>query len=450
MISLRVRAIPQSTSRPFPKEIFLLGEFKALLNGLVRQLGIATRFKPRLYTYADFVMVKLYALAKGVSIHTAAETLNRFCILHFRNKIHLTPKEYCDNIRHRRLVPHQTDVDKFFRRLSEREVQNLFGNLNMALCRKIMQFLKHGQTWRFLVDNTTYPYYGAKTPPFDIGTIRHQGTRVCRMFQGHSLHGCDITLFYDFYLLRKGQYRSKSIPHSISWLKWNSIKVSYALMDREFYRAALIKQLKMSHIPVIIPAKKYPRVMRVLKAYLLRQGPMVSPYSFSQTPRGNPWPRMVQVHLVVVGHNDQGAWKIREAFWNRTLTFDEALRQLAVFFTTTEPWQNHRRWSKWLTRTYKKRWNQETGFRMLNAIHPNFRNRYPNVQLAQLHLRGMIYNCWQVYRKQGLKFKWKYHEVTLDSYKMRLSGMIEEEMVQNVMYNLKYLQKRKRRLYFGS
>ena len=97
----RSRSIPTSKTLPFPKDIFLLGEFKSLVNSLVTRLEIAKRFKPRLYSYADFVFVKLYALTTSIPIEKASERLNMWMMLQYFNKSKLKPKNFRDGIRKR-------------------------------------------------------------------------------------------------------------------------------------------------------------------------------------------------------------------------------------------------------------------------------------------------------------------------------------------------------------
>ncbi|WP_457559531.1 hypothetical protein [Candidatus Harpocratesius sp.] len=48
------------------------------------------------------------------------------------------------------------------------------------------------------------------------------------------------------------------------------------------------------------------------------------------------------------------------------------MNEIEGFFTTLKPRINLARWSRWLSRTYKKRWFEKTGFRMLNSIHESF------------------------------------------------------------------------------
>jgi len=122
---------------------------------------------------------------------------------------------------------------------------------------------------------------------------------------------------------------------------------------------------------------------------------------------------------VVIGHDDQHAWKIRDLFWKGKIGYDDAIHQLAAFFTTLKPWKNKRSWARWLTRTYKIRWNHETGFRSLNKVHEQFRYRNPIVQLAELYLRALIHNGWQLYRNQLLKHSIHHRELTLFWYTAR-------------------------------
>jgi len=448
MFSNYSRAVRRPSVRSFLNQIVHFQDFKPLVNRLIERIPLARRFRPRLYTYADYVLVKLYALLTKKSTDWASETLNKAFRNYFAEKYHLHLKQYADHSRHRRLIPHQTEVDKFFRRFTEKEVLSVFGNLLTALNRQAQSRYIGGTSMRLIVDNTEYGYYGKPTPPFDIGTTRMQGTKVCRMFQGHAIHGCGMTLFTDFKLLRKSVYRARDIPSTGKWLKFCGYNISYALMDREFYRAALIKDLKTDHIPVIIPAKKYRGVKRMITDFLLGVGPLVQQYHFAQSTSQYAWQKSVHVSLVVVGHKDLSAMEIRNRFRQHRLSFDEALRKLSAFFTTLPRWRNINRWTRFLTKAYKKRWNEETGFRELNVIHRQFRYRSPVVQLAELYLRALIYNGWQIWRKERKSAQFKNVDRSLDVFSERLTGMIEQEINSSVSYNIRSLQKSRRDRYF--
>lgn len=441
--------IPQSAIPAFPKEIFLLGEFKDFVNRLVARSGIALKFRPRLYSYADYVFVKLYALVSKQSTTAASESLKKYFSLQYRDKFHVHLKPFGDGKRHRRLVPHQTDVDKFFRRLSEKDVHFIFGNVLCALNRKIRDLTIGGSKMRLLVDNTEYPYYGIPQPPFEMGTHKQKGTQKARMFQAMALQGCGVTLFSEFRLLRYKQYRAKHIGIASEWLKWQGFKLNYLLMDREFYRVSLVKELKTRGWGVIIPVKKYFRVRMAMKAFLLGLRNLVAPYFFVQTQKTKPWPSSVHVSLALIGHNGESALKIRDDFRRGIINFDEAMNKLSGFITTLRPRKNTARWCRWLVVTYKKRWLEETAFRMINEIHSSFRNGLPVVQLAQLYLRGIIYNNWQLVLKYGVQAKVPRWQLSLGMYQQHVCRHLEKMMADSIKENVKYMQKKRREVYFS-
>jgi hypothetical protein len=312
MSSITGTAIPQSSLPTFPKDLFLRGEFKSFVNKLVGQAEIARIFRPRLYTYYDFVLVKLYAMVTKQSVDYASDHLNQWLARHYRHRYKLHLKKYRDGLRKRRLVPHQTDVDKFFRRLSEKDVHFIFGNILNRLNQEIRRSAIGSSKLRLLVDNTEYPYFGKLRPPFEVGTHKQQGTRKARLFQGMGLHGCGMMLFSEFRLLRYKQYRAKHIGISAKWLKFQGFNLSYALMDREFYRASLIKELKDQQLPVLLPSKKFLRVRKTFEQFLRGKGGISSKYLFSQTQKTRPWPSSVHVHLVLTAHRNQSALQIRD------------------------------------------------------------------------------------------------------------------------------------------
>ncbi|WP_457557355.1 hypothetical protein [Candidatus Harpocratesius sp.] len=181
---------------------------------------------------------------------------------------------------------------------------------------------------RLLIDNTEYPYYGKFQPPFEVGTHKQLGTRKARLFQGFALQGCGITLFSEFRLLRYKQYRSKRIGVGAKWLKFQGFNLSYALMDREFYRAALVKELKSQNLPVLMPAKRFNSVKRVFSDFLLGKRPIFDKYLFSQKTGTKPWLSSVHMQLVLIAHKNQSALEIRQKLLQNKINFNQAMEEL--------------------------------------------------------------------------------------------------------------------------
>jgi hypothetical protein len=432
----------------FSIEIFLLKEFKDILNEYINRTDLSKRFKPRLYQYADFVIVKLYAMVCDRSTEWAAEYLNSALSTLIEKKSLLKIKIFRDNKRKRRMVPHQTDVDKFFRLFSSKEVQFVFGNILTHLNLIIKKQEIGGANLVFIADNTKYPYYGLDRTQFELGYHDLPGTDVCRMFQGHMLHGCGISLFTDFHPIQFNVYRGISLRSSVMWLKFCKFNIKYACLDREFYRAAIMKDLKNQHIPTIMPAKKFGRVRTAFKKYLCYSRPISDKYLFSQGGSQYPFQKSALVNLALIGHDDQTAFDIREEMWSGKLSMDEAQKKLAGFFTTMDEWQNVNAWCRWLTRAYKKRWNIETGFSKLNQIHESYRNRYPCVQLAQLYLRAIIYNNWQYFSKVAKRLKMKNSARCLKIYQEKLSPKLGGILYRNSIDRVNNYLKKKKKVIF--
>lgn len=424
MISSLCAAIPQSDVSSSPNYIFVLDEIKLLVQGLIEHTGIAKRFKPRLYNYSDFILPVLYSLSTTLSLEQACEELNNSFINRIKQIYGKEPKIFSDGIRKRRLIPHQTKVDQFLRRLTEEEVQFIFGNLIAAVNERIRKLEINSSKVKFIADNTKYPYYGNYKTDTEITQPKLPGTKVCRMFQGHSIYGCKLHLFTQFNIIRKDVYRSKDIPASVSWLKFSGYKISYSLVDREFYRVTLIRELRKLLIPVIMPCKKYPKVVNEMEDFIRYKRKLVNIYLFTQTSKQYPKQKSVNVFLPLIGHNNQTAEEIRDKYYSTKLKMDEILKEMAGFFTTLVPWKNVRAYIRFLVRTYKQRWNIETAFRCLNSTHYSYRNRNPVKSLAQIYMKALIYNNWQFWRKRTIKECVSYSEGAQQLFLRRLSDII--------------------------
>lgn len=432
---------------PFPMNLFFDEEFKLCIEQAVSTTKLPQRFTPRIYSYADFIFPKLYAEAHDQSVEIVTEDLNERFKKWLEKHHHIKLKIFADGKRHRRAIPHQTEVDKFFRRLTEKEIQQIFGQVLMEINKRIKKKVMGGAKVRFYADNTQYPYYGNDRTSFEIKGHDLPGTKYCRMIQGHQLYSCGISLFTDFFLLQHKKYRGANLRSSVSWIKFNGFNIAYACLDREFYRVSVFRDLKHEKVMTIEPAKKYGRVRNEFKKYLFKQRPISTPYLFTQTAKQYPMQSSTHVNLVLVGHDDEPARDIREKMWQGTLTFDEAMSKMAGFFTTLLPWKNPNAWARWLTSGYKGRWNIETGTCKLNAVHESFRYRFPMQKLCDEYLRAIIYNHWQFNMKWGEKINLKSSRYSLKEYKIYFSKFCRKSIYSITYKRIKNDLKNGRNVY---
>lgn len=125
------------------------------------------------------------------------------------------PQKFTDNLRERRYIPHQTEIDKYFRRLIEKEVKILFGSILDRINEYIYRYIAKDRSWTIIADNTKYPYYGTIDSNKHMRAPYLPGTKYAWFFQGIFVISKDIHLFTDFHSLTKGVYRCKDIPDNI-------------------------------------------------------------------------------------------------------------------------------------------------------------------------------------------------------------------------------------------
>ena len=409
-----------------PNDLVLLWEFKDYLDEMCARTDIARRFRPRRYRLSDFIAVRFYALLGGFSTHHAAETLNAAFSARLAGEGKFRPRGFQDGARRRRVVPHQTDVDKFFRRLSERDVSTIFGGVLDAWVQEITKRLGKRRAWKFIADNTKYPYYGKRNPAKHIKAPHLPGTKHAWMFQGNSVASGGIHLFVDFHSLTRGVYRCKDIPGTLRWLDWSGIAASAVLVDREFYRAALVHDLTAQGIPMLMPTKKHPWTIRRMTQYLHGTAGVVSGNVFTQSFKQYPNQSAAFVRLVLIGHDDKASWEVREQYAQGTLSFDEAINKLAGFYTTLSPWKNQDAWARYLARLYKRRWSVETGFRELNSLHPHLRCRTHVQKWADLFMRGWAYDLWQFWAYNHARRGYLPGNRTRQIFQVEAAGVVRE------------------------
>jgi len=411
----------------FSANPLILGEeFKSLVNGLVMKTELPKRFRPRLYEYSDYIIPKIFRDSTDMDMHHAANELNESAWDAYQQVHHMERPAFRDGRRRRRLVPHQTEIDKFYRHLSESEVKMIFGGILDYLVQKIMKEVCAWRNWVAIVDNTKKPFYGKRDPLKHMGSHNLPGTNVAWFFQGISIQSEQIHLFIDFHSLTKGIYRALHVDTSVAWAKWLGLDISEMLMDREFYRAGLVSDLANIGIPSLLPTKKYPWVRHHMSQYLLGKGDFVVGNIFAQTAKLYPYQQMAFVRMVIIGSDNATAWEIRERFRKGVLSYHEAMKELHGFFTNMRPWKNKKSWARYLVRTYKRRWNIETGIRTLNDVHKTCRERIFTAKLADLYIRGFIYDNWQAWRLIQIRNHIYARDYTLAEYKKVISGELEQ------------------------
>lgn len=437
MIECKISSKRHSEFSSFPLDLLLFGEFKSSLEFIIKYLNLDEIYKPKVHSHLIFLLVKLYAEVTDESIEQASQCLNDRCKQILNQSEDFKELIYKDGKRKRRYIPHQTEIDDYFSRLTERNVKMLFGGLLDRINQYIFKYIAKDRSWSGIVDNKKDPYYGNMDPTKHIKSPHLPGTKVAWFFQGISVVSKNIHLYTDFDSITKGVYRCLKIPENVRWLQFIGESIERMLVDREFYRAAFVRDMRQIGVHVLMPTKKFKWVRHRMERFLEGKSPFMSGTIFSQSFKQYPYQKNAAVRLVLIGHNEHTPWEVREKYLADFYTFDEAMDKLAGFYTTLQPWKNKKQWVRWLIKQYKKRWNIETGFSKLNELHISSRDRRFERKLANLYIRGIFYNIWQASRLEPISNHINPSKIALTMFKKCISNNLEEFIIDNIVNQVK-------------
>ena len=247
---------------PFSNE-YMLAFFKKFCDAIQSRMWRLRKAKNARYNAEDFLRVFSYSEITGRSIRSASERLNKFALLKKKGK----RKIYVDG-RKKREVPHQTDVNKLLRRIGIQTARNILRECLFYQLKEALEMNLISKKVNILIDFTEHPYYGKREDKMIKGTNRQKGTKKMRHYLGFSILCRGIQLFAGLEQVAKGQSKIPIIIRFLDSVLDLGFKLSFVLMDREFYRAELLDEIKGMKGNALIPAKSYKKIKRIILEYL--------------------------------------------------------------------------------------------------------------------------------------------------------------------------------------
>jgi hypothetical protein len=346
------------------------------------------------YEEKDFLKVFFFSEILGRSIHDSSELLNDY----LQSKKRGRPKIYSDG-RRKRLTPHQTEVNKYLRKIGFRKAQKI---LRECLDEQLLDALRQNiisEKVNVLIDFTEHSYYGKREDTMIKGTNRAKGTKKMRHYLGFSILSRNVHLYAGLEQVATGQSKIPIILKFLDHLLSLGFKLKYVLMDREFYRAELLDKIKGMGGEVIIPAKKYKKIKRYLVDYLNGTHGRVRKYVFSTKTAANcRFSR--HVYVIIKAKNQFTLQGVKRDYRAGRISLDDARKRLFLIMTTQKP---RGKTSSWASRTalfYRRRWFIETGFSDLNRINRRWKSNYDNVRYLDMLARLLLYNSWKINKKK--------------------------------------------------
>jgi hypothetical protein len=372
---------------------YMLAFFKKFCDEINSRMWRFKRAKNARYRDMDFLKVFFFSEIIGRSIHETSEMLNA----HVLNLQKGRRKIFADG-RRKRFIPHQTEVNKYLRKIGLKKARNI---LRECLNEQILEALNLGlisQKVNILIDFTEHPYYGTREDSMIKGTNRQKGTKKMRHYLAFSLLSRGVHLFAGLEQVATGQSKIPIIIKFLEDLLNLGFELNYVLMDREFYRAELLDEVKGMGGNVLIPAKQYKKVKQFINEYLEGKGGRVRKYMFSSANEAR-CRFFAHVYLIIKAKRGFSLQGVKRDYKSGRITLKDAYHRIFTIMTTQKP---KGKTSSWASRTsffYRRRWLIETGFSDLNRINRRWKSDQDNVRYLDMLVRFLLYNSWKINKK---------------------------------------------------
>jgi len=372
---------------------YMLAFFKKFCDAIISRMWKFKRAKNARYEEIDFLKVFFFSEIMGRSIHDTSELLNE----HYFSQRRGRRKRFTDG-REKRLVPHQTEVNKYLRKISLAKARNI---LRECLDEQLIEALKQkliSSKVNVLIDFTEHPYYGKRDDRMIKGTNRQKGTNKMRHYLGFSLLSRETHLYAGLEQVAVGQSKIPIIIKFLDHLLSLGFELNYVLMDREFYRAELLDEIKGMGGNVLIPTKQYRKVKQFISEYIEGKGGRVRQYKFSSAP-GARCRFFQHVYLIIKAKQGFSLQGVKRDYKSGKITLKDAQHRIFTIMTTEKP---KGRTSSWASRTslfYRRRWMIETGFSDLNRINRRWKSNHDGVRYLDMFVRMVLYNSWKMNKK---------------------------------------------------
>ena len=395
---------------------YMLSFFKKFCDAVKSRMWRSKKGKNVKYELEDFLKVFFLAEISGRSIKSSSESLNDYIFTKQRGR----RKVFADG-RKKRLVPHQTDINKVLRHIGMKKTRRILRECLNSQLKEALEMNLISKKVNVLIDFTEHPYYGIRTDNMIKGTSRQKGTKKMRHYLGFSILSRNIHLFAGLEHVASGESKVPIIIEFLDNLLKIGFELKYVLMDREFYRTGLLEAIKKRNGNTLIPAKSYKRIKKMIEEYLNGTGNRVRKYTFASAPASK-FKSSQHVYLVINSKKGWSLQHIKRDFTKGRMSMIDARKNIYTIMTTEKPRGKKSSWASRTSRFYDKRWLIETGFSDINRIGRRWKSNYDNVRYLDMLARMLLYNSWKLNRAL-IK---KYHE--------KKSKSTEWTLVQNQDY----------------
>ena len=199
--------------------------------------------------------------------------------------------------------------------------------------------------------------------------------------------------------LKKGTNRMQFFNVVMKVLKDHGFTVTYALLDREFYRKYILKAFFNWKVTVIMPGRKCSQTRTLIENYLLGlggrygRGSIKLPYV-----QGYGYP-LVEFDLLVCARYKNKINAIKRDLDAGKISLEQAMKRvfpLIVLRASGNGIKKLRGNEGYIRNLYRQRWLIEIAFREMNRLGIASHLRSRDGRLGVFGAKSLVYNIWQV------------------------------------------------------
>jgi hypothetical protein len=389
------QAVPASpTSQNRCPEFNKIEFYKKIAAIVLKKLPWISGYDAPKWKAMDMLLVLTYVWLRGFSIPNATERLNEKMWLALHQ-----PKYIFKDGRAARLVPHQTSVNAWLAQFDLVQIDLITQAIFETMILRIRGMCPR-RFHQIMVDfDFTYQgYWGSRRDDHIVGSKMVKGTKFIRHYHGVLIHATGISLFCAIDHTPKNQSKIPFMIRTIQWLLQLGFKISYAAMDREYYRYDILASFKKLGVDVITPAKEYNQLKQVKQDYLEGKKGRIQEFTIGNKNKAGKKTKYYKCWVVLFPKTKDRLVTIKSEFKQKIITLDKASSRLFGLLTTRAPQWRGNSFPAALQQYYRWRWGIETGFREVDEHPVIWRSDYDGERLFCEAGSYFIYDEWQLAR----------------------------------------------------
>lgn len=311
---------------------------------------------------------------------------------------HYTKVTFTNN-KNRRFFPDQPAYSRFNNRMKLLDCTEEFWNLvHLAHLLYLRSINVVGTNIKIIADYTETPCVKNTEDPYCFG--KKDGKTKHKTLTFSVISG-ELHQILANFKIKKRQDKLPLFENVVNLLESHNFIITYALIDRGFYRKRLLSFFKTRGIGVIMPGRKCAQTAKKILDYLKEKGSRYCKgYMKLSYKKKLGYPKL-HFDLLLVAKRKYTLNEIKMDLKKGKITLVNANKRmfpLLVMFGKNGGVTQLRGNESYIRNLYRRRWLIEIAFREMNRLGITTKSQNRDLRLGVMGAKSLLYNIWQVQR----------------------------------------------------